>query len=119
MILAGPVVGWVGAITLFAVLCARHQAFAGKSVVLFGAHILSLAVVSAWVARHTGALLEQAGASPVVSLALATFGGLATGAAVFMAASLVRKVPEAVVCTRYVRWQGDALVRRVYGAGRG
>jgi len=114
MALSAPLLGWMLAIGIFLVLYRRHQAFVLREIAPFAVHVLMLAVASAWIARQASLMLERVSAPPLLSLALVTLGGLAAGAAVFVAACLAWQVPEAVACSQYLRWGGDAILRRVH-----
>jgi putative peptidoglycan lipid II flippase len=115
MVLVVPVTAWLTAIAFFLVLHSRHAAFLGKGLGTFVGQVLVMAVASAWIAGQASLLLERVSAPPLLSLALVTVGGLAAGAAVFVAACLAWRVPEAVACSQYLRWGGDAILRRVQG----
>jgi putative peptidoglycan lipid II flippase len=113
MMLAGLIVCSVVSAGLFLVLQRRYQAFRWREVVRSTLRVLALAAASAGIVWQTSLLLERVGAPAVFSAALQTLGGLAAGASVFAAASLVLQVPEALACARYLRWAGDSVARRM------
>jgi putative peptidoglycan lipid II flippase len=112
MMLAGVIVCYVVSAGLFLVLQRRYRAFRWREVVTSTLRVLALATASAGIVRQTSLLLERVGAPAQLSAALQTFGGLAAGACVFAVASLVWQVPEALACTRYLRWIGSVVPRR-------
>jgi len=113
MMLTSPAVGYMTALGLFLVLYKRHQAFLLKEVLPFALHIFAVGVVSGWIAGQAKTLLDRASVPRLLSLGLVTAGGLAAGAGAFLSASLAWQVPEAVACSRYLRWRGDTIVRRM------
>ena len=119
MVLVGPVATYPFAGLLFLVLYRRHRAFLLKEIAPFAAYVAAMALLSAWTAKHAGVLLGGVALSPRFSLGLAVAGGLAAGAASFVALSLACQLPEAMACSRYLRWSGDAIVRKVQEAVRG
>ena len=119
MVFAGPVVAFLTATGFFLVLSRRHRTFLWTEVLLFTSKILALALVSAWIAREVSVLFERISVPSFFSLVLVTAGGLAAGATAFLAAGLACQVPEAVACSRYLRWWGDAIVKRAQSGTRG
>ncbi len=112
-VLAGPAVGYMTALGLFTVLYRRHQAFLLREVLPFALQVCAVALTSAWIASQARALLERVSVPPLLSLGLVTAGGLAAGGGVFLAASLAWQIPEAVACSQYLRWGGNAILRRM------
>lgn len=113
MLLVGAVAVWVNAAILFWVMESRYRALAGKQVIGFATGILLVALVSGWAARWAHEFLRQGVPPGPVSSALATAVGLAVGGAVFFGSTLALRVPEALACRNYLRWQGSATAKRL------
>jgi len=112
-------VAWSSAAALFTILVLRNQAFAVSEMVSFVAQISLLSAVSAWTGGEVGRWLGRAIEVPLLSMGLEVAAGVAAASSLFFIGAAVLKVPEAVDCTRFLRWQGNALVRWVQGGVRG
>jgi putative peptidoglycan lipid II flippase len=115
MILVGPVVGAMTASTLFFALHRGNRAFRWREILPSTLRVLALAAASAGLARQTSLLVGLV-APAVFSAALQTLSGLAVGASVFAAASLILRVPEAEACARYLRWAGESVAQSIQQA---
>lgn len=118
MALVLTLLAWSSAAALFAVLVVRNQAFAVPEMAFFVALMSLLSAVSAWAGGEVGRWLGRTIEVPLLSMGLEVAAGVAAASGLFFIAATALRVPEALGCTRFLRWQGNALVRWVQGGVR-
>ena len=110
------ILAWGSALALFLALNRRHGALALKEILPFTAQMVLLGGLCAWLGGELGRWLGRSSEVPLISAILACAGGFALGVTLFFAGAMALQLAEAVDCSRYLRWQGNALMRWVQGA---
>jgi putative peptidoglycan lipid II flippase len=86
---------------------------------IFTIEVLSVALVSAWLGTEIGRACGGAAGSDGVALGGVVALGACLGAAMFLVATWLLRVPEALWSWRYLQWHGGVAVGRMQSALRG
>jgi putative peptidoglycan lipid II flippase len=110
---------WTGAIVRLAALHWRYHVIRIGNVIGLSLAILPFALAAAWLGRLSTGIAGGAASAGILTLGLRLIVGFTVALGSYWLATTLVRIPEALKCVRYLRWETAPLVRKMQEVLRG